>query len=260
MNSCALKYGGSVAVTTGPLITATYKEDAMSDRSISPLPDDLNTKSGAYKTWATMIQRCTNSNRDNYRYYGGRGISVCERWMVFANFAADMGPRPAGKSLDRIDGDGNYEPSNCRWATRVEQARNRNNNRMLTVDGETRCLKEWAEVMGIESMLILCRIAKGWSVRDAVLKPLTVYSPLKESDRPAIMAMRANGVGLRGIAKAYGKNTGDVSRFINRTERGPRVRPKRPKIADVIGKPTGKNGSLTISSLPPLPGKPGGTP
>jgi hypothetical protein len=72
-----------------------------------------------------MIQRCTNPNRDNYSYYGGRGIAVCEAWRVFDNFLADMGVRPEGMTLDRIDPNGHYEPSNCRWADPATQTRNR---------------------------------------------------------------------------------------------------------------------------------------
>lgn len=78
-----------------------------------------------YASWAAMIQRCTNPNRQNFAYYGGRGIWVCERWRRFENFVADMGERTDGLTLDRIDVDGGYEPSNCRWTTRAEQARNR---------------------------------------------------------------------------------------------------------------------------------------
>jgi len=72
-----------------------------------------------------MTQRCTNKNRDNYKYYGGRGISFCDAWKDFAVFYRDMGPRPDGTSLDRVDNDGNYEPSNCRWATMKDQNNNR---------------------------------------------------------------------------------------------------------------------------------------
>lgn len=91
---------------------------------------ESNKKHGYYKTkmykaWIGMLQRCSNTNTKRYKHYGGRGISVCSRWLNFKNFLADMGERPPGLSIDRIDVNGNYEPGNCRWATALEQRANR---------------------------------------------------------------------------------------------------------------------------------------
>ncbi len=119
-----------------------------------------------YKLWVGMKQRCTNPKATAYKDYGGRGIAVCERWRnSFENFLADMEERPEGTSLNRIDNDGGYSPDNCKWATKVEQGKNQRNNRMLTFEGRTMCLSEWARELDIDRKTIRDRLNRGWSMR-----------------------------------------------------------------------------------------------
>lgn len=113
--------------------------------------------------WHSMISRCHKPGSSGYEGYGARGISVCDRWRNSVQaFIDDMGPRPTNKhSIDRIDNNGNYEPTNCRWATNREQSLNSTRPRMVTIDGETRCLKEWCSVLGICYFNLFKRIRKG---------------------------------------------------------------------------------------------------
>jgi hypothetical protein len=117
--------------------------------------------SKTYKVWAGMKKRCSTPSMTAYKYYGGRGISVCERWNSFDNFLADMGETPEGMSLDRIDSDGNYEPLNCRWASPKAQARNRRNAVRVTAFGETLTLPEWVEKTGLSYRTIYGRLRVG---------------------------------------------------------------------------------------------------
>lgn len=114
-----------------------------------------------YSTWSSMMHRCNNPQRREYKNYGGRGISVCTRWSSFVEFKKDMGERPLGKVLDRINNDGNYEPDNCRWVTHKENCRNRSTARMLTYKGCTKSLTEWSETLGINMWTLRTRIRDG---------------------------------------------------------------------------------------------------
>jgi len=114
-----------------------------------------------YRTWRNMLDRCINEKNRHYKSYGGRGIIVCERWSKsFENFYKDMGERPKGNSIDRINPDGNYEPENCRWATKLTQARNKRKSRIIEYKGQTKPLKEWANILGINYFTLHSRLHK----------------------------------------------------------------------------------------------------
>jgi hypothetical protein len=120
-----------------------------------------------------MIARCYKPNTRHFHNYGGRGIRVCESWLnSFEAFLADMGPRPSSRhTVDRIDGDGHYEPANCRWATPTEQGRNTRQNVVLNIDGESLCVSAWAERVGVSQQLIKDRLRLGWVAKEAVFTP-----------------------------------------------------------------------------------------
>lgn len=128
-------------------------------------------KTSEYKTWTNMLARCANPNSENYAHYGGRGITVCTRWLQFEHFFADMGERPAGLTLDRIDNEKGYASANCRWVTPQEQARNRRSNHLLTHAGKTQCTAAWAEQCGLKIHTIYMRLSAGWDVVRALTTP-----------------------------------------------------------------------------------------
>lgn len=132
-----------------------------------------NGISPTYHSWAGMLNRCNNSSHNRYQRYGWRGITVCSRWTVFGNFLADMGEKPKGTSIDRIDVDGDYTPENCRWANAKTQARNKTNSRIVTVNGVSRTVAEWAEITGINRATIWDRLDAGRTEEQAVSAPLS---------------------------------------------------------------------------------------
>lgn len=125
-----------------------------------------------YNTWKNMKTRCNNTNDPRYSSYGGRGITVCDRWNTFKNFYEDMGDKPDKMSLDRIDNDGNYKLKNCRWASSKDQAANRRDTLYITYDGKKMTIIEASEMYSIKYATLRDRINKGWNSKKAIERML----------------------------------------------------------------------------------------
>lgn len=122
-----------------------------------------------HNSWCAMKQRCNYPGSDEYKNYGGRGIRVCERWnSSFENFIADMGERPKGMSIERLDSNKNYEPGNCKWANDHEQARNRRSTIWVTRGGQTKCVKDWCDELGLSVDRVYGRIRRGATPAEAL--------------------------------------------------------------------------------------------
>lgn len=123
--------------------------------------------SKTYVAWEGMKQRCLTPAHKAYKHYGGRGISICKRWMKFENFLADMGEVPEGKTLERKNNNKGYTPDNCVWATHLEQGRNRRNNKIIKYLGERLPLSIWTEKLGLNYYTVHYRFQHGWSAERA---------------------------------------------------------------------------------------------
>ena len=148
-------------------------ENAFLHESVAKIKQSRSTIAGQnyneYKIWCGIKTRCTNPKDARFSKYGGRGISLCERWHKFENFLSDMGRRPSkSHSVDRIDNDGNYSLENCRWATASEQQRNQRRTSFATVDGITRSAMDWSELTGVPVHSIIYRLKVGWPDEAAV--------------------------------------------------------------------------------------------
>lgn len=184
-----------------------------------------------YRTWVCMRTRCFNPCADQWPHYGGRGITVCDRWASYEAFLADVGRRPAPKhTLDRIDVNGHYEPGNVRWATPSEQALNRRRGRVLELNGERLHLSEWAARAGMTPSTLLLRLNRGWTLDEAI------NTPKRGRGRPRILSaeLRAEiaaaygpGVSMLKVARRYGVSAQTVCNAVN----GPR-RPRRARVTD----------------------------
>lgn len=125
-------------------------------------------QSATYNSWCAMKARCLNPKSDRYPRYGGRGIKVCERWLIFDNFLADMGECPPGMTIDRHHIDDSYEPGKCRWATDEEQANKRSNNHLVTWNDKTQTIAQWATELGMSYSKLVSRIWRGWPLELAM--------------------------------------------------------------------------------------------
>ena len=122
-----------------------------------------------YRIWQGMLGRCSNPNYPKWRNYGGKGITVCDRWRTFENFLADMGECPSDNhSIDRICSNGNYEPANTRWSDRYQQANNKTNNVVLEFQGRRLTMAEWAKELDISYNAIQFRLQRGWNIEDTL--------------------------------------------------------------------------------------------
>ena len=128
----------------------------------------------SHTSWFQMMSRCYDPKNAKYARYGGRGIKVCDRWICRRLFIEDMGERPKDKTLNRINNDGNYEPSNCEWATYLEQAHNRSTNKFIEFNGDKKCITEWERITGIGRKTIRKRLDYGWPVEKALTVPVSV--------------------------------------------------------------------------------------
>jgi hypothetical protein len=146
------------------------------------------THHAEYAAWLSMKRRCLLPTVKEYSRYGGRGIRVCSAWLEsFVTFLSDMGPRPSPQhSLDRVNNDGNYEPSNCRWATRSEQGRNKRTNVVVEFQGQSACLAEWSDIVHIPAGVLSARLRAGWSIEDALTRPVKRVPSRSVKSEPSV--------------------------------------------------------------------------
>jgi hypothetical protein len=173
--SCGEKLtcSGSALKTGNTRSCGCLKRDTTIERNITQSTTHGMTATSIYNVWASMKRRCCRPSSQDYKNYGGRGITVCERWLEFENFYEDMGDRPSNQySIERIDNDGDYCLDNCKWILTSNQAKNRRTNRRLSYNGETRIVVDWARHLNMNVHTIYSRLNRGWSIADTLTRPL----------------------------------------------------------------------------------------
>ena len=138
-------------------------------------------KTREYRIWDSMIQRCLNKKTWAYLRYGGRGIKVCRRWLRFENFLKDMGKCPSGRSIERLNNDGDYGPRNCVWATKDEQSNNKCNTLFISFMGKRKSLATWSRIIGVHADTVYYRFRQGWSIKDVLSKEKWVHQKTRRN-------------------------------------------------------------------------------
>ncbi len=171
--NCVCDCGKESSVRSGPLVNGQSTSCGCLSKELTRARSIKHGMEGtpSYQLWDGMVRRCSNKNHAAYENYGARGIKVCERWLEFSNFYEDMGVRPDGMSLDRIDNNKGYSPDNCRWATHKQQCRNTRSNHLKTLFCETRTIAGWADEFSLSYNIVYLRIRMGWPLERAVLTP-----------------------------------------------------------------------------------------
>lgn len=182
-------------------------------------------KSGAYKSWLAMMSRCSEHSKDTRPNYAGQGISVCKRWAEsFENFLLDMGERPEGSSIERIDSTGNYEQGNCKWATSKDQARNKKTTLFVDICGEKLCLKDASEKYGVSASTIYRRYHNGLRGSDLIYEKnrnrfvtceKKASSKISRDDAVSIIESVRCGASQASMAKQYGLSQSSISAIVN---------------------------------------------
>ena len=169
---CRCECGNERTVPHSNLLTGNTRSCGCLKLRANGLPFRGASRLRAFQTWKHMRERCEDPANKSYPRYGGRGIKVCDGWLRFENFFADMGERPPGLTLERVDNERDYEPSNCIWADMRRQQNNRSNNRLITYRGEARTIAQWARELNMPSTTLTNRLRLlGWTVERAFTEP-----------------------------------------------------------------------------------------